>query len=221
MAKINRKPIDNEVALKLLRRLVDRDRMALEELFLLLHDLLTGYILNLLRDEKALEVVLNGTRDVVWTRAASFLGKSLVSTWVVGIARLKRLEYMRKELRRRPFQVQQAEPNVRSESRVETHDGLNDGPENKGRDVEDEKAIEAYEAQQRREEDKDVVGKCMATLRAKHRDILYLVHWGEYDQEQIGRILGVPLGTVKSRLFEARVVMRKCVDRKMAASNGE
>ena len=54
------------------------------------------------------------------------------------------------------------------------------------------------------------------TLPRKLRDALLLAGSGEYSYEQIGQMLGTPVGTVKWRVSEARRVLKQ----KLAATEG-
>ena len=51
----------------------------------------------------------------------------------------------------------------------------------------------------------------LATLPARHRDVLLLLAWAELDYEQIADALGIPLGTVRSRLHRARTALKAAV----------
>jgi RNA polymerase sigma-70 factor (ECF subfamily) len=53
------------------------------------------------------------------------------------------------------------------------------------------------------------VTRLIGTLPKKLRDALLLAGTGEHTYEQISRMLGVPLGTVKWRVSEARRVLKK------------
>jgi RNA polymerase sigma factor (sigma-70 family) len=48
----------------------------------------------------------------------------------------------------------------------------------------------------------------LARLSAGQRDVLLLHAWAELDYEQVAEALGVPIGTVRSRLHRARAVLR-------------
>ena len=52
------------------------------------------------------------------------------------------------------------------------------------------------------------VRKLIATLPRKFRDALLLAGSGDYSYEQIGTMLGVPVGTVKWRVGEARKILK-------------
>jgi RNA polymerase sigma-70 factor (ECF subfamily) len=66
--------------------------------------------------------------------------------------------------------------------------------------------------QARRLELKDLVERAMATLDMKLRIPLVLSVYGELDLAEIGRMMGIPEGTVKSRLFTARKKIRDYLD---------
>ncbi|MET9829011.1 RNA polymerase sigma factor [Streptomyces sp. NPDC006385] len=51
----------------------------------------------------------------------------------------------------------------------------------------------------------------LAALPARYRDTLLVVAWGELDYAEAARALGVPVGTVRSRLHRARTKLRKAL----------
>lgn len=56
------------------------------------------------------------------------------------------------------------------------------------------------------------LARCLAELPAEESDVLYLLVWAELDQPEISAALGIPIGTVKSRLFRARKRLRHALD---------
>ncbi|MGC4885580.1 RNA polymerase sigma factor [Micromonospora sp. DT227] len=56
------------------------------------------------------------------------------------------------------------------------------------------------------------LAKALATLAARDRDVLLLIAWGELSYEETAQAVGIPVGTVRSRLHRAR--------RKLAAELG-
>ena len=52
----------------------------------------------------------------------------------------------------------------------------------------------------------------LARLPAELRDTLLLVAWGDLSYEQAAAALGVPVGTVRSRLSRARAKLRRALD---------
>ncbi|MEU4087711.1 RNA polymerase sigma factor [Streptomyces aureus] len=51
----------------------------------------------------------------------------------------------------------------------------------------------------------------LSGLSAPHRDVILLVAWGGLDYEQAAQALGVPIGTVRSRLNRARSKLREAL----------
>ncbi|MEV0917383.1 RNA polymerase sigma factor [Streptomyces sp. NPDC049967] len=51
----------------------------------------------------------------------------------------------------------------------------------------------------------------LAGLSARHRDVVLLVAWADLDYEEAARALGVPVGTVRSRLHRARSKLREAL----------
>jgi RNA polymerase sigma-70 factor (ECF subfamily) len=49
----------------------------------------------------------------------------------------------------------------------------------------------------------------LARLSAEHRDTLLLVAWGDLSYDEVAAALGVPVGTVRSRLSRARSKLRR------------
>ncbi|MFD0024079.1 RNA polymerase sigma factor [Streptomyces sp. NPDC058382] len=51
----------------------------------------------------------------------------------------------------------------------------------------------------------------LAGLSARHRDVVLLVAWADLDYEEAAMALGVPVGTVRSRLHRARSKLREAL----------
>ena len=71
--------------------------------------------------------------------------------------------------------------------------------------------------------DSKVAGPMLAAaltgLRREERDVVLLYAWADLDQREIALALGVPLGTVKSRLSRARSVLRQTLSAEAAEPN--
>jgi RNA polymerase sigma-70 factor (ECF subfamily) len=65
--------------------------------------------------------------------------------------------------------------------------------------------------------DRDVAG-ALAKLDPAQRDVLLLHAWGELSYEEIAESLGIPLGTVRSRLSRARASLQTELDTALAAA---
>ncbi len=49
-----------------------------------------------------------------------------------------------------------------------------------------------------------ILRACVAKLSPAHREIINLVYYHEKSVEEVGRIVGIPQSTVKTRMFYAR-----------------
>lgn len=76
----------NERELALLARVVEQDRAAFKELYVIYHRRLSRFISRLTSRQELAEEIINDTLWTVWKKAAGFRGASQVSTWVLGIA---------------------------------------------------------------------------------------------------------------------------------------
>ncbi len=52
------------------------------------------------------------------------------------------------------------------------------------------------------------VAAALASLRPEHRDVVLLVTWAELTYDQVAHALGIPEGTVRSRMSRARARLR-------------
>jgi len=59
----------------------------------------------------------------------------------------------------------------------------------------------------------DKVGKALQRLRPKDKEIIILQHFQDYSYQEIADLLGIPIGTVMSRLYGARQAMRRELER--------
>ncbi len=53
--------------------------------------------------------------------------------------------------------------------------------------------------------------QCLSTLSAEHREVLVLREFAELSYREIGEVVGVPVGTVMSRLARARELLARRV----------
>ena len=69
----------------------------------------------------------------------------------------------------------------------------------------EERAVERVSAQQLRPE----LARALGKLSAGERDLLLLVAWADMSYDQAGKALGIPPGTVRSRMHRLRAKLRK------------
>jgi RNA polymerase sigma-70 factor, ECF subfamily len=120
----------------------------------------------------------------VWRQAGRFQARSAVSTWLLAIARFKALSARRTR--------KDAELDETIEATVA--DPADDP--------------EVMLAKKHREE---VVREAINELSPEHKEIIDLVYYHEKSVDECAQILGVPSGTVKTRMFYARKKLAEMV----------
>ncbi len=187
-------PIDDTLARQLLQRCASRDERALVELHRLLARRIHAFAWQRLRDDEGAQTVVVDTLHEVWKSAARFRGESLVTTWVLGIARYKSLE-----------QGRQQAPDA---------DDIDDHTDNLAAEVDD------GETTLSRWQEADQVRRCLQQLTPAHRECMQLVYYEGLGLADVAQVQQVPEGTVKTRLFHARRQMRSCVEGAALAAAG-
>jgi len=134
------------------------------------------FVLGIVRDQSLADDLVSDIFLDLWRRRYRFDGRSTASTWLLAVARHKAISALR---RRR------------------MHAGLEDAT-----DVEDPSSS-AQTAAEVKDRNK-VLASCIAKLSANHREIVDLVYYHEKPIEEVARILGIPLNTVKTRMHYAR-----------------
>src|SRR5262245_9542015 len=161
----------------LIRAIAAGDRSAIRGLYARHHAKVYRFILRMVGNEAMAEDLLAETFFDAWRQADRFEGRSQVSTWLLAIARNKTLSAMRV---RRVDQLDDAF--------AETIEDGADDPET---------ALE-------RKTTSALVRKCLTRLSPAHRQVIDLVYYHEKSMQEISDIVGIPVGTVKTRMFCAR-----------------
>jgi RNA polymerase sigma factor (sigma-70 family) len=169
----------------ILERVALGDEGALAELYDLHGRALFGYLFNLTRDRQLAEEVLQDTLVAVWRSAKTFRGRSSVKTWLFGVARRRTHDALRR--RKLP---------LAPEGEFEALRDAEPAPE------------ESLLAAASREELADHLGE----LSPAHREILDLIFFHGLSYAEAAEVLGVPLGTVKSRLSGAKRALRASLE---------
>jgi RNA polymerase sigma-70 factor (ECF subfamily) len=161
----------------LIGRIAGGDRLAMQVLFGRHHVRLYRFLLRLVRNEAAAEDLMSEVFLDVWRQASRFEGRAAVSTWLLAIARFKALSV----LRRRP----------EGELDDATAAALEDPADDPGVTLQ-------------KKDKAAILRQCLEALSAEHREIVDLVYYHEKSVEEVAAIVGIPEGTVKTRMFYAR-----------------
>lgn len=162
----------------LLRRIALRERAAFEQLYRAYQRRLARFLDRTTRRDDLIDEVVNDTFWIVWQKAAEFRGDSLISTWIMGIAYRCALKALHRSDASAPL-----EP-------------LAD-------DYEDP-AARHHETLELR----DWISCGLRMLNLEQRAVIELAYYHGYSCEEIADIMDCPAGTIKARLFHARVKLR-------------
>jgi len=161
----------------LLESIADGNRTAMHILYCRHNVRVYRFILRIVRDATTAEDLVSQVFLDVWRTAGQFQGRSQVSTWLLSIARFKALTAMRQ----RRFE---------------------DIDQDDVREIADDS--DTPETSLDRSDTSAILRACVQKLSPAHREIITLVYYHEKSVEEVGKIIGIPQSTVKTRMFYAR-----------------
>lgn len=162
----------------LLQRMSTGDRAALATLYRNYHGRLCRFLSRLTRRPEVIEEVINDCFWIAWQKAGDFRGDSRVSTWIMGIAYRCGLKALRQH----------------GEEPVEAGD------------IPEERMPATNPDEDR--ELRDWLSKGLERLSTDQRVVVQLVYGEGHTLDDVATIMQCPVGTVKARLFHARVKLR-------------
>jgi RNA polymerase sigma-70 factor (ECF subfamily) len=162
----------------LLQRMAAGDRVALATMYHGYHGRLCRFLSRLTRRTDVIEEVVNDCFWIVWQKAGEFRGDSRVSTWIMGIAYRCGLKTLRLH------GDEPVEDDAIPEDRIPSTDPDED------------------------RELRDWLAKGLDRLSADQRTVVELVYGVGHSLDDVATIMQCPVGTVKARLFHARVKLR-------------
>jgi RNA polymerase sigma-70 factor (ECF subfamily) len=162
-------------------RIAAGDRAALEELYARHGPELFGYLVRVSPDRGIAEEILQDTLLAVWRGAGGYAGRATLRTWLFAVARRQAHNTLRRH-----------RPPTTSGAALERLVSASPPPE-----------AEAM-ATATSEELVEAIGR----LAPAHREVLVLTFVEGRSYEETARALRIPVGTVKSRLSNARRALR-------------
>jgi RNA polymerase sigma-70 factor, ECF subfamily len=166
----------------LLKHVAEGDKAAMHILFARHRGKVFRFIQRMVRNPAITEDLVSQVFLDVWRSASRFENRARVSTWLLSIARFKAINV----LRRRAY---------------ESGD-LEDVPE-----IAD--AADTPEAALDRKETSGILQVCIDKLSPAHREIIDLFYYREQSAAELSETIGIPVATVKSRIFYARKQLAK------------
>jgi RNA polymerase sigma-70 factor, ECF subfamily len=157
-------------------RLLERVAAGDVESFAAVYDRYSRFVYSLawkmLGDPQAAQEVTQEVFEAIWRTAGAFMpGRGNARTWILAMAHHKSVDAVRRQ------RLRAVEP--LSESHVDDADVVG-------------QALERVQGAE--------VRAALASLAEAQRTVVVLAYYGGYTQQQIARRLGIPLGTVKTRM---------------------
>ena len=163
------------------------DESALAELYDRVGRVAYGLAFRVLRDDRLAEDAVQEAFLGVWRTAAGFRAeRAKASTWILTIVHRRAVDLVRREERRRG-------------------DPLDD-------ETRDAATTESAEDEAWLGFERDRVQTALRQLPDAQREAIELAYYGGYSQSELAERLGMPLGTIKSRMFAGLARLRELLD---------
>ena len=186
---------------ELMEQIRERNAPAFESLFERYRHSLLKHILHIVREERAAEDLVQEVFLRVWTSAEQWDGRGELRSWLYRIATNLGLNHLRTVHRRRqqPLEVPDEPYDDEDDTFTQTPPWLIDN------------ASPDPQAMLEQAEQFEFLWEIVDGLPDGKREVLHLVYGAEMDIRQAAEELGVPIGTVKSRLhYTLKRLAREC-----------
>lgn len=176
-------PTDNE----LLEDICSGNEKAMHEFYKRYSGIVYQFAFKTLLNGPDASEVMNEVMMEIWRKADSFSGKSKVRTWLLSITHNKAVDTVRRKSR-------------------------HDGNEELDDDLDVASSCSLEDAQSGVENAK-YIKQCMNNLNNSHRQVVYLTFFEGLSYPDIAGIMGIPAGTVKTRMMHAKKNLLNCLTR--------
>ena len=165
------------------------DETALGELYDRVGRVAYGLAFKIVCDERLAEDAVQEGMLNVWRTAAAFRAdRAKASTWILTLVHRRAVDLVRREQRRRADALDDA-----TAAAIPSGEGSAE-----------EVAWQGFE--------RDRVQAALRQLPDTQREAIELAYYGGYSQSELAERLGLPLGTIKSRMFAGLARLRELLD---------
>jgi RNA polymerase sigma-70 factor, ECF subfamily len=161
----------------LIERVAAGEVAAVRVLFALYQARVFRFVLRLVENPAVADEITNEVFLEAWKGASNYEGSGSVATWILAIAHHRAVSSLRKTREER----------------------WNDEQAAALADPSDDPEVGAQKADK-----KAILRRCINALSPQHKGIIDLVYYHEMSISEVGEILQIPEGTVKTRMFHAR-----------------
>lgn len=175
----------------LLEAIGSGDESAMKLFYQRFADAIYRFALRTLREPGDAAEIVNEVLLQVWQKPDSYRGASSVKTWLLSITHHKAVDLVRRNRRHQDNHV--------SDELIDL-------------DGDAEPACLLTDACLA-EDNRRFVRQCLETLSEDHRAVVHLTFFEELSYPDIAELLGVPLGTIKTRMMHAKNLLMNCLHR--------
>ncbi|MBF0279464.1 MAG: sigma-70 family RNA polymerase sigma factor [SAR324 cluster bacterium] len=148
------------------------------------------FVLKFINDPSHAEDLAQDTFIAAFQNLSAFQGNAKFSTWLLGIARNKALNDINRAGKRRSQMV--------SDEILQEHQSTEASP------------LEAIEQKQ----DSSLLKEALDQLDPDLKDVLISISMEGFSYEEFAELRQIPIGTVKSKLYRARMMLKKKMQKK-------
>ncbi len=171
---------------ELVMLLQSRDQQAFSYLYDNYSAALNGVIYRMVENRELAEDILQEAFVKIWNNFSSYdTGKGRLFTWMLNITRNLTIDTLRSK-------------GYKKQAKISS----------------DENSVSNFTDDSRISERFDAMGlrKQLANLKPEQRSIIDLAYFNGYTQDEISKELGIPLGTVKTKMRSAIIELRKLLE---------
>jgi RNA polymerase sigma-70 factor, ECF subfamily len=180
------------------------DRGAFGQIVKIFQDRLYNAILRMVGDVDEARELTQETFTRALVKIDSFRGEAGPYTWLFRIAVNLSISRLRKVQRHRIFSLNQPGSGGNGNGNGSARDDQASSLVDRLAERRTEDPADALERQERHQQVLDALGR----LDAEYRAVLVMRDVEGFDYQQMAEVLNLPLGTLKSRLFRARLALR-------------
>jgi RNA polymerase sigma-70 factor (ECF subfamily) len=178
---------------ELLKRIEQGDKLALKSFVDRYFKMVYSFVIKTVKDPMMAENTVNTVMLEIWNCAGNYQGSGSVKSWLLGMAKFKAVDEVRR-------QSKFFKEDTNQDENIEFNSGATAD------------ALAALEQE-------DLVHHCLEELSEEHRAAIHLLFYQDLSYEQIAEVVACPLGTVRSRIFNAKKLLKDCLSRIMKAES--
>ena len=181
--------LSNAEVLEQLQKIGTGDKRATTALYRNYFGYVYAYVRHLMAEDAGTEEVTQDVFASVFAKPEGFAGEAKFTTWLCSIAKFKTADWWRKNGRRLALEDADDEELL---SQADPHGDFT------------EDIVMA--------QDQEAMRFCIDRLKPMHREVIFQVYFEEQGVASVANLLDCPVGTVQTRLFYARKLLRTCIE---------